>query len=373
MSSTRSHDATDAHGEIRAAVVDAPGASPRVSSVTLPPRTPGSTLMAVVAAPVNPLDLVIASGTFHSARHEAPYVPGSECVGVVLASDRYQPGSWVYAECHASPDTPGSLATQVLVDDKNVLALPEGIDPVQAAAVGNSGTAAFMPLVEEAGLRSGETVLVLGATGAVGQLAIQVAHRRGAGRVVGGARDRSALERLPALGADAIVDLRAEESAEALAERLRAAAGPVDVVLDGVYGMPLEAALQVCAPRAADRQRRQSGRRDRAPTRRAAARKAAHPLRLRRSAHPAAGQGGGAHLAVDLPRTRRTAGRRAHLPSRRPAVGVAGAGGLAPCQMRCRASGQRPPQTHRHHPDPTRSEHTSVTHRTQIHTRETHA
>ncbi|MEU8789695.1 zinc-binding alcohol dehydrogenase family protein [Streptomyces sp. NPDC048643] len=250
MSSTRSHDATDAHGEIRAAVVDAPGASPRVSSVTLPPRTPGSTLMAVVAAPVNPLDLVIASGTFHSARHEAPYVPGSECVGVVLASDRYQPGSWVYAECHASPDTPGSLATQVLVDDKNVLALPEGIDPVQAAAVGNSGTAAFMPLVEEAGLRSGETVLVLGATGAVGQLAIQVAHRRGAGRVVGVARDRSALESLPALGADAIVDLRAEESAEALAERLRAAAGPVDVVLDGVYGMPLEAALQVCAPRA---------------------------------------------------------------------------------------------------------------------------
>ncbi|MFJ9173663.1 zinc-binding alcohol dehydrogenase family protein [Streptomyces sp. NPDC102360] len=250
MSSTRSHDDTDSPGEIRAAVVDAPGAVPRVSSIALPPRTPGSTLVAVVAAPLNPLDLVIASGTFHSARHEAPYVPGSECVGVVLASDRHQPGAWVYAECHASPDAPGSLATQVLVDDEDLLPLPEGIDPVQAAAVGNSGTAAFMPLVEDAALRSGETVLVLGATGAVGQLAVQVAHRRGAGRVIGVARDRTALERLPALGADATVDQRAGESAEELAERLRAVTGPVDVVLDGVYGMPLEAALQVCAPRA---------------------------------------------------------------------------------------------------------------------------
>ncbi|WP_328950872.1 zinc-binding alcohol dehydrogenase family protein [Streptomyces sp. NBC_00184] len=235
---------------IRAAVVDAPGAAPRVGSVVLPPRAPGTTLVSVVAAPLNPLDLVIASGTFHSARHESPYVPGSECVGVVLDSDRHQPGSWVYAECHASPDTPGSLATQVLVDDDDVLPLPEGIDPVRGAAVGNSGTAAFMPLVEDAALRTGETVLVLGATGAVGQLAVQVAHRRGAGRVVGVARDRAALERLPDLGADAVVDLRGGESAEELAERLRAVAGPVDVVLDGVYGVPLEAALQVCAPRA---------------------------------------------------------------------------------------------------------------------------
>lgn len=250
MSSTPPHDGTDAWSAVRAAIVDAPGAAPRVGSVVLPPRTPGTTLAAVVAAPLNPLDLVIASGTFHSARHEAPYVPGSECVGVVLDSDRHQPGSWVYAECHASPDTPGSLATHVLVDDDDLLPLPKGIDPVRAAAVGNSGTAAFIPLVEDAALRDGETVLVLGATGAVGQLAVQVAHRRGAGRVVGVARDREALALLPALGADAVVGLRAGESAEELAERLGAAAGPVDVVLDGVYGVPLEAALQVCAPRA---------------------------------------------------------------------------------------------------------------------------
>jgi NADPH:quinone reductase-like Zn-dependent oxidoreductase len=235
---------------VRAAVVDAPGAQPRLGAVVLPPRPPGTTLVAVTAAPLNPLDLVIASGTFHSARHEAPYVPGSECTGTVLESDRYRPGSLVYAECHASPATPGAFATQVLITDEDLLPLPDGLDPVLAAAVGNSGTAAFMPLVDEAGLRPGETVLVLGATGAVGQLAVQVAHLRGAARVIGVGRDHAALKRLLALGADAVVELRADEGSEELAARLRAAAGPVDVVLDGLYGVPLEAALQVCAPRA---------------------------------------------------------------------------------------------------------------------------
>jgi NADPH:quinone reductase-like Zn-dependent oxidoreductase len=236
--------------DVRAVIIDAPGAEPRLGSVAGPPRTPGTTLIAVAAAPLNPLDLLIASGAFHSARHDAPYVPGSECVGTVLESDRYRPGSLVYAECHASPATPGAFATQVLVADEDVLPVPDELDPVRAAAVGNSGTAAFMPLIEEAGLRPGETVLVLGATGAVGQLAVQVAHRSGAGRVIGVARDRVALARLLTLGADAVVELRADEASEDVAARLLAAAGPVDVVLDGLYGMPLEAALRVCAPRA---------------------------------------------------------------------------------------------------------------------------
>jgi NADPH:quinone reductase-like Zn-dependent oxidoreductase len=235
---------------IRAAIIDAPGAEPRLCSVVLPSRTPGITLVAVTAAPLNPLDLAIASGTFHSARHEDPYVPGSECAGVVLDSDRYPAGARVYAECHASPATPGSFAAQVLIADEDLLPLPDGLDPVLAAAVGNSGTAAFMSLIEYAGLRPGETVLVLGATGAVGQIAVQVAHRSGAGRVIGVARDRVALGRLPALGADAVVELRADEGSAELAARLLAAAGPVDVVLDGLYGVPLEAALRVCAPRA---------------------------------------------------------------------------------------------------------------------------
>ncbi len=237
-------------GGIRAAIVDGPGAEPRLGSVVLPPRTPATTLVAVTAAPLNPLDLVIASGTFHSARHESPYTPGSECVGAVLESDRYLPGCLVYAECHASPATPGSLAQQVLIADEDLLPPPDGLDPVLAAAVGNSGTAAYIPLIEQARLLPGEKVLVLGATGAVGQLAVQVAHRSGAARVIGVARDTVALKRLLALGADAVVELRAGEDSAQLAARLLAAAGLVDVVFDGLYGIPLEAALRVCAQRA---------------------------------------------------------------------------------------------------------------------------
>lgn len=236
--------------EIRAAIVDAPGAQPRLGSVAVPQRAPGTTFVAVAAAPLNPLDLLIASGTFHSARHEDPYVPGSECVGVVVESELYPVGAWVYAECHPAPATPGAFATQVLVADHDLLPLPGGVDPVLAAAVGNSGTAAYMPLIETAKLLAGETVLVLGATGPVGQLAVQIASKSGAGRVVGVARNRAALDRLLALGADAVVNLRADEGFDELVARLQAATGPVDVVLDGLYGKPLEAALQVCASRA---------------------------------------------------------------------------------------------------------------------------
>lgn len=236
--------------QVLAGIVDAAGATPRLAETTLPARGPGSTLVTVVAAPLNPLDLLIASGTFHSVRHSAPYVPGSECVGVVAESDVLAPGTWVYAECRPAPAAPGALATQTVVADRDLLVLPGGLDPAAAAAVGNAGTAAYLPLVDVAGLRAGQTVVVLGATGAVGQLAVQIARLHGAGAVVGVGRDRAALQRLLGLGADAVVDLRDDEDVDALAARLLAAAGPVDVVLDGVYGRPVEAALRTCAPRA---------------------------------------------------------------------------------------------------------------------------
>jgi NADPH2:quinone reductase len=236
--------------QVRAAIVDAPGSEPRVGVIDIVPRTAGTTLLEVSAAPLNPLDLLIASGNFHSARHETAYVPGAECVGTVIQSDLFAPGTVVYAECHASPATPGAMAERVLVRDDDILVLPNGVDPEAAAAIGNSGVAAYLPLVEVAGLQAGETVLVLGATGAVGQLAVQIAHLKGAGRVIGVARDRAALDGLAVLGADAVVALDEGESVDDLAARIRDAAGPVDVILDCLYGHPLEAALQASAQHA---------------------------------------------------------------------------------------------------------------------------
>jgi NADPH:quinone reductase-like Zn-dependent oxidoreductase len=231
-----------------AAIIDGPGASPHLGRVGLPALTPGHSVLRVLAAPLNPLDLLIASGTFHSARHDQPYVPGSECVGVVVRSQRHAPGTRVYAQCQAGPDRPGSLATHLVVQDDEMVALPHGLDAVTAAAVGNSGVAAYVPLIETAGLQAGETVLILGATGAVGQLAVQIARSRGAAKVVGVGRNQSALDRLLRLGADAVVALLPGESEDDLAARLSDVAGPVDVLLDGLFGMPLQAALKGCAP-----------------------------------------------------------------------------------------------------------------------------
>ena len=239
-----------AHVQVRAAVIDSPGSEPRLGLVDVSPESVGTTLLEVNAAPLNPLDLLIASGTFHSARHETAYVPGSECVGTVIDSDRFAPGTVVYAECHASPVTPGAMAERVRVRDEDIAVLPEGLALPQAAGIGNSGVAAYLPLVELAELKAGETVLVLGATGAVGQLAVQIAHLEGAARVVGVARDREALDRVGALGADAVVPLVDGESVDELAVRIRDAAGAVDVVLDCLYGHPFEAALRACAQHA---------------------------------------------------------------------------------------------------------------------------
>jgi len=231
-----------------AAIIDGPGASPHLGRVGLPSLTPGHSVLRVLAAPLNPLDLLIASGTFHSARHKQPYVPGSECVGVVVRSQLHAAGTKVYAQCQAGPDRPGSLATHLVVQDDEIVALPPGLDAVAGAAVGNSGVAAYMPLVETAGLQAGETVLILGATGAVGQLAVQIARSHGAAKVVGVGRNQSALDRLLRLGADAVVALQPGESESELAARLCDAAGPVDVLLDGLFGVPLQAALQCCGP-----------------------------------------------------------------------------------------------------------------------------
>jgi NADPH2:quinone reductase len=136
----------------------------------------------------------------------------------------------------------------VLVADDDVLPLPEGLDPIRAAAVANCGVAAYFPLVEIGALRPGQTVLILGASGAVGQIAIQLARLRGAGRVVAVARDRRMLPRLLDLGADAVVELREGEAVDDQARRLLDAGGPADLVLDAVYGPVFEAALRACAP-----------------------------------------------------------------------------------------------------------------------------
>jgi len=234
---------------VRAALVEQLGDPPAVGEVEEPARGEGEVLVEVTAAPLNPVDLSIGSGRFYERSPELPYVPGVEGFGLVLEAEELAPGTRVYVEAGGGRGGPGSFAERVTVARTAVIKAPEGTDDALAACFGVAGLAAWVPLVWRARLREGETVLVLGASGAVGQIAIQAANLLGARRVVAAARDRDALERARRLGADATVELAPAATSDELAAELRAAAGGngADVTLDPLWGEPAIAAAKASA------------------------------------------------------------------------------------------------------------------------------
>jgi NADPH:quinone reductase-like Zn-dependent oxidoreductase len=138
------------------------------------------------------------------------------------------------------------MAERALVDLRCLLEVPDGTSDALAAALGNAGLAAWLPLSWRAPLQPGETVLVIGATGLSGQIAVAAARLLGAGRIVAAGRNPEALARCRTLGADAIVDLSA---ASDLASAYGQAAGrPIDIALDYLCGPPAEAVLEALAP-----------------------------------------------------------------------------------------------------------------------------
>ena len=126
------------------------------------------------------LDLTRASGAY-GAPASLPYVIGADGVG------RTRDGRRVFFTEPVSPH--GSWAQRVLVPEENLLDLADGVDDVTAAALGNTGLAAWLALTWRANLQPGEAVLVLGATGALGSVAVQIAKALGASLVVAADRD----------------------------------------------------------------------------------------------------------------------------------------------------------------------------------------
>jgi NADPH2:quinone reductase len=122
--------------------------------------------------------------------------------------------------------------------------LPEGASDALAAALPNPGLSSWLPLVATAQLKPGETVLVHGATGVAGQLAIQIAKHLGAGRIVAAGRNADQLAKLPQLGADVVIDLKAQEPELLESYTLAAGSAGIDVVLDYLWGAPTEVLLR---------------------------------------------------------------------------------------------------------------------------------
>jgi len=229
---------------MRAALVKEIGSPPEPGEAPDPARGAGEALVEVLAVPLNPIDVNVAAGRFYGGSPPTPYVAGSEAVGVVRESDTHEPGTLVWA--HAGTKRNGALAELLAVPDDLLVPLPAGTDPPVAGALGVAGLAGWLPVAYRAPVREGETVLVLGATGTVGLVALQGARLLGAGRVVAAGRRPEALERAERLGADAVVSLEEDDLAGAFRDAC-GGDGP-SYVVDPLWGEPAVAAAQAAAP-----------------------------------------------------------------------------------------------------------------------------
>lgn len=192
------------------------------------PEPVGETLE-VLAAALNPIDRAVAAGQFYGGHPPLPFVPGCECVGRE-AGGRIV---WTFGGglglarngAMAERAEPGAVVAEV----------PDGADPALAAALGIAGLAGWMPVAWRAPVRAGDQVLVLGATGTAGQVALQAAKLLGAARVVAAGRNPAGLERALELGADEAVGLDGDF-------------GEPTYVFDPLCGEPLERAVAAAAP-----------------------------------------------------------------------------------------------------------------------------
>jgi NADPH:quinone reductase-like Zn-dependent oxidoreductase len=219
---------------MRAAVLHEYG-TPRCGEFAEPVATGDQVVVEVTAAAVNPFDVLLASGTF-ATKPDLPYVVGLDGVGSLPDGRR------VYFESTVAPF--GAAAERALVDRAAIVEVPAGLDPATGAAIGIAGLAAWLSLTWRGKLVPGETVLILGATGAVGSIAIQLAKLLGAGRVVAAGREPDRLARTRELGADEGVRLDGTGAGDRLAEAVDPGA---DLIIDLTWGAPAMSALSAAA------------------------------------------------------------------------------------------------------------------------------
>ncbi len=205
---------------MRAAVVHAFDGPPSYGAFEEPRLAPGEIVVEVAAAALSPLARIQASGKHYSSQAALPFVPGVDGVG------RLADGRRVYFAFPARPW--GALAERVAVRSEYTVPVPPGLDDVTAAAIANPGMSSWVALKSRARLQAGEGVLVNGATGTSGRLAVRIARHLGAGRVVVTGRNEARLAELAAEGADAVISLNgpADELVRAFRRGARRRRGP---------------------------------------------------------------------------------------------------------------------------------------------------
>ena len=215
---------------MKAAVVTDFTSAPQCADYPEPAPRDGYVPVRMLAAGVHQVVRSIAAGAHYSSGDELPFIAGLDGVGLIDGRRVYTGGC---------PDPLGTMAERTLVPTGFAVPVPDGLPTELAAAVANPAMSSWLPLVSR-GLRPGQTVLVLGATGTAGQLAVQVALHLGAGRVLAAGRNPAVLSRLAADPRVSAVSLTAPQ--EEVTAAIAASGGP-DIVLDYLWGPVAELAL----------------------------------------------------------------------------------------------------------------------------------
>ncbi len=192
-------------------------------------------IMTVQAVAIKHLDRSMASGTHYSTEGDLSHAKVIGGDGVGLLED----GTRVFAL-----GVTGTMAEKALIDKKRMVVLPENIAPAIAAALPNAVAGSAMALLYRADMQPGETVLINGATGFTGRIAVQVARLYGAKKIIATGRNEQSLKDLLELGADAVITIRQDD--EGFIEQIKNIhqATPIDVVVDYIWGHPAEMILE---------------------------------------------------------------------------------------------------------------------------------
>lgn len=220
---------------MKAAVLHEPGKPPRCEEFAEPVVKEGEALVEVLAASLKPVDRQLAAGSHYASPREFPAICGNDGVG------RLPDGKRIF---FGGPRRPfGSMAQRTVAPAAFCFSVPDGLDDATAAALPNPGVSAYLVLTQRAKVAPGETVLILGATGVTGKLAIQISKQLGAGRIVAAGRNTQVLAHLGRLGADATIQLNQPDDDLRAAFTKEAGEGGFQVVIDYVWGHPTEVLL----------------------------------------------------------------------------------------------------------------------------------
>jgi NADPH2:quinone reductase len=226
---------------MHAAVVQSFDTPPRYTTFPDPEAREGELPVTVTAAALHPIVKALANGTHYGSTGELPFVAGVDGVG------RLADGSRVYFGISRSPF--GTFSEHALAANWMCIPLPNDLDDATAAGIANPAMSSWAALMGRAKFVAGESVLILGATGVAGQLAVQIAKRMGARRVIAAGRNPQSLEKLTTLGADVVISLDQRHDLLVSAFRSEYAEAGVDVVLDYLWSEPAECVLEAISQR----------------------------------------------------------------------------------------------------------------------------